>query len=342
MDILKTLFIAILPVLLTGCFTEFDPGVNNEEKLCISSLVTAGDSIKVEVTHTWTWNDADAANSSLGVFDADVRLFVNDEFKETLELKLFTIGIISATHPPYYYRYVAQYIPSPGDRIRIEASSKDYGDAWGEVTVPQPPELDGVNALITNPEYDSEGNVWKFSLALTMGVTDDSGSTDFYKYSSLGSVKTEEAKEGNFSFHTLDATVEPLFTEHVSALESVISETSGYVFFTDRQISGTTYPLHLLYKNAEYRGSLEAGNPAGIDQPLYLSLAAISKSYYDHVISVWVAEDGIAGSLGSVGLGDPVYPASNVSTGAGVIAAQTYSYIEFTIGDLLREAIAAE
>lgn len=69
-----------------------------------------------------------------------------------------------------------------------------------------------------------------------------------------------------------------------------------------------------------------------------LTLATISKSYYDHVISVWVANDGIAGTLGSVGLGDPIFASSNVSTEAGVISAQSPSSIEVHIGDQLREA----
>ena len=50
-----------------------------------------------------------------------------------------------------------------------------------------------------------------------------------------------------------------------------------------------------------------------------------------------VANDGIAGSLGSVGLGNLVHAHSNVSTGAGVVASEASSEIKINILRLVKE-----
>ena len=61
-------------------------------------------------------------------------------------------------------------------------------------------------------------------------------------------------------------------------------------------------------------------------------------TYYKHVISVWEANDAIVGSLGGVGLGPAVYPYSNVSTKAGVVAAYAVSELTLPMVDLIRIA----
>ena len=43
------------------------------------------------------------------------------------------------------------------------------------------------------------------------------------------------------------------------------------------------------------------------------------------MLSLWATEEGIQGALGGVGLGNPVWEYSNVSTGAGIISASATS-----------------
>ena len=74
-------------------------------------------------------------------------------------------------------------------------------------------------------------------------------------------------------------------------------------------------------------------NPSDLEGPkeygVVITLRHINEAYYKHVISVWEANDALVGSLGGVGLANPVYPYSNVSTGAGVVA--TYGVSKVTI-----------
>ena len=104
-------------------------------------------------------------------------------------------------------------------------------------------------------------------------------------------------------------------------------ETSGYTVFSDRMVSGKTYPLHIRLNEIEYRVSSENGFESNKSY-IRFALNSISESYYRHVISVWESNDGINGILGDVGLADPVWECSNVSTGAGVISAITPASIK--------------
>ena len=134
-----------------------------------------------------------------------------------------------------------------------------------------------------------------------------------------------------------DVSEEPLFTEHVSALESAIMATSGYSFFSDRQISGTSYPIHVKLRDVSYTLSGPDVKPGDGDGCIWMKLYTISSSYYRHAISVWVSNDGIIGSLGDVGLADPVFESSNVSTGAGVVAAAAVSKVPVYVNPIIEE-----
>ncbi len=57
------------------------------------------------------------------------------------------------------------------------------------------------------------------------------------------------------------------------------------------------------------------------------------------MLSFWAATEGISGALGGVGLGDAVFEFSNVSTGAGIVAAQAKSTFELDVSKLIGEHI---
>ena len=149
----------------------------------------------------------------------------------------------------------------------------------------------------------------------------------------------DDNNDGLYSYGTtmwLDYDAEPLFTEHVSSLESAVSETSGYTFFSDRMIAGKTYPLHIRLVNVCYPVSADNNFDSNKSYVKFV-LSSISESYYKHVISVWESNDGINGILGGVGLADPVWECSNVSTGAGVISASAPSKIQIPISEFFKD-----
>ncbi len=339
---------------LTACYTEFDPNIESNPVLCMNSEIKPGEPITIFLTRTWNWAEGDENRLDINVRDAEVNLFVNGELKEKLTQTVIQNPSYhpGGPYPPQRECYQSEYIPESGDIIRLEATSVRYGDATAAVTIPYPVPLDKietqladcvVNGNISDYPVISQGCILQMNLKLLAYFSDPYTSTDFYDlkvdYSSYTNQEDDTFAFVN-SYIEIDFSGEPLMTEHVSVLESTIALTSGYTVFSDRQINGLTYPVHIGFNNF----SFVYRNPSNIPEPkecgIQVILRHIDPSYYKHVISVWEANDGIVGALGGVGLANPVYPYSNVSTGAGVVAA--YAESSMTIPFLELIAIAQQ
>ncbi|MDE6741935.1 MAG: DUF4249 domain-containing protein [Muribaculaceae bacterium] len=348
MAILKKTYIILLltamAVSLNSCYTEFDPHIDSTPVLCMNSIITPGDSIALFLTRTWSWTEGDEDKIDLNVRDAEVRMIVNGQFKETLTHRV--IDNPDYFFGPYHKRrecYVGEYRPESGDIIRLEAISPRYGNASAEVTVPYPVPIDRIEAQVQNciaygdtTGFPTVANECRFDLnfKLLAYFTDPSESTDYYDlragYSpAYGNFDEDAYGQPGYRYPSIDFSGEPLLTEHVSVLESVTGDTYGYTVFSDRQINGVTYPLRITVNNYTfyYRNPIDLPGPK--ETGITVQLCHIDQPYYKHVISVWEGNDGITGALGGVGLASPVYPWSNVSTGAGVVA--TYAKSEMTI-----------
>lgn len=124
------------------------------------------------------------------------------------------------------------------------------------------------------------------------------------------------SNEVTISMHP-DFSREPLFSEHVGVLEAIVRDTDGYTVFSDRQISGKSYTIHFSIPGCHYVCD-DITRPRVSDYVMKLS--HISAGYYNYMMSLWATTEGINGILGNVGLGNPVWEHSNVSTGAGIIS----------------------
>lgn len=361
MDFLNKLILPfLLSMVLSSCYEDFEPDIESSPVLCMNSIISPGDTIRVKLSRTWRWSEGrvgDSAYSSgidVNVYGAEVVLFVNGVYKETLrEINEDCAGAdIPAELFPYYgsyyvkgrKEYVAEYIPSVGDVVRLEAFSDEYGSASAEVTVPSPVAIDKIEYEISDFrhfDYD-EIDSFYFEMDLMIWFTDNYDSTDYYKFGVTSSgVENGDAGDIEYS-ETLsfrDVSREPLFSEHVSVLESVLFPTMSYNIFSDRQISGKHYPLHIRLEDVSYK--IEKGTliPGKGESRFIFNLSVISPEYYRHVIATWIAENGSLGQLGSVGLAQPVFAFSNVSSGAGVVAAQAPFIAELPVMPIVEEAL---
>lgn len=342
----RIILAALSGLALTGCFSDFEPDIESTPVLCLNSLIVAGEPVQVSLTRTWRWSEGSPTDGyDITVNDAEVSLIVNGEFVETLKY-------VEKEEPDYgmpFYsttvQYESQYAPVSGDHVELRAVSPTYGEAVAEVTVPQPVPIDKVE--VTVRDFSDWSHVWvgnyQMSLSFRVWFSDPADAANYYIFdagNSPGIFSDAPGDERNMAYMQscfFDFSGEPLFTEHVSALESVFSETSGYTIFTDRQIAGKSYPLTVSADNIDYIYHNPGNDPALEDFSINLTLGSISDSYYYHVLSVWVANDGIPGILGGVGLGEPVYAASNVSTGAGVVAAVARSTRQVKLLDIVEQ-----
>lgn len=334
MAILKKILPLSLPLFLTGCYEDFTPHIDIKPVLCLNSLITTGQTIEVSVSHTWLYTDENASESH-EVKDASVSIYANGE----------------PVSP--------DYLPHEGDRIRIYAESPAYGSAEGEVTVPFAVPIESVewdpvitNLVIADPaESPMSANI-SFNLTTKLTFKDPAKSQNYYDFSYIGFFPSPEAyQEGNltylpyidFTLGTMNYNAEPIFGEHIGAFESVTgSDAYGFTCFTDRQFSGKPYTLHIVLEDMNYYVANDFKyDEALLDCGLSFRLSTVSESYYNWAIYHWQG-DNMIGDLSDTGLGDPIWGYSNVSTGAGVIAAVAHSDVTISLKPFLAKTISSQ
>lgn len=331
MAILRQFFYAVIAIVLVGCYEDFTPKIDVTPVLCINSLIAAGEPIEVEVTKSFLYTEEDEPH---GVDDAVIAIFANGE------------------------RVGADYIPQEGDMIRIEVVSSRYGKAEGEVRVPYAVPIKSVSysPVVTDCSVSENGEMIgniSFNLDVELNFRDAPDIENYYKFNYAtiepqpeanieigenGEIIWMEYPNVWFSVGSLDSEREPIFGEHIGAFDEVMGGDSyGFTFFTDRQFSGKDYTLHLVFSSCRYDVYSQKWQPGLLDCKLTLILSTISDSYYNWANYRWQSEQGVVGGLGEFGLADPIWGYSNVSTGAGIIAAGSSSTYKLNLNDFLGE-----
>ncbi len=334
MAILKYILPILTAVLITGCYEDFNPNIDTKPVLCLNSLITAGEPIEVKVSHTWIFNDEKGKNNH-DVTDAKVTILANERI----------VG--------------KDYLPKEGDKIRIIAESPTYGSAMAEVNVPYATPIGRVKVT---PAVTS---IWKgdkdfyryqmladitFNLNIEMEVNDPGGTDNYYHFgynwfnpswSDDWGDELVAPRPDSFYIGTFEYDAEPIFKEHVGVFETVMGndEGSGFVFFTDRQFKGKTYTLHLNFTGNTFNIKEETYDESRLECGINLYLTTVSQSYYNWAVYKWNVDEGIIGDLSDIGLAESKWGYSNVSTGAGVIAAQSTAKYTIDLKDFLKSTL---
>lgn len=353
MDFLKHIAtILFLSILVTSCYTDFEPDVASTPVLCMNSLITADEPVAVELTRTWRYSSGTPGfDFDINVPDADVSMYVNGELKEHLEYTDM------AQEPEYdgtentRNMFRSDYAPREGDVVRLVARSDKYGNAEAEVRVPVAVPVDkaeftaGISGF---GRYDYEMS-FNMSLDIRLYFTDPGSERNYYEltyrvdnpapYTGTIDNVTWVDVGGNLNLYGgMDYDSEPLFSEHISVFESVMGgDAYGYTVFTDRQISGKTYPLHVRFNAGAYYCKNPLYRDDAFRSKIEFSLVSVSESYYSWLISQWMVEEGVTGSFGDIGFGDMITVHSNVSTGAGVVAARSIAVYDLELYEFLKQ-----
>lgn len=325
MAILKYIFPISFAMLLTGCYEDFNPKVDTKPVLCLNSLITAGEPIEVEVTHTWMFNDKEAQRDH-SVNDATITVLVNGKI----------VG--------------ADYHPAEGDKIRIMAESPVYGSATADVTVPfaSPAGKIKVTPVVTNIwvgdkdffHYEMLADI-TFNLDIEMDVEDPAGVDNYYHFGYNWFAPVTPDGADMFFIGQFEYDSEPIFKEHIGVFETIMGndEDTSFAFFTDRQFPGKTYTLHLNYTGNSFSIKSENYDESLLECGVNLYLTTVSQSYYNWAVYKWNADEGIIGDLSDIGLAESKWGYSNVSTGAGVVAAQSFTKYTVDLKDFLKHYI---
>lgn len=328
MAILRKILIYILPLMLTGCYEDFVPDIDVTPVLCINSLITAGEPVEVNVSRTWLYTDVQSEKNH-SVSDAAVSVYANGEL----------VG--------------ADYLPREGDRIRIVADSPTYGHAEAEVTVPHSVEARVVgweaDNIVFSPDYYAEdyemSGTLRFNLKVKLEVPDDPAVDNYYRVAAgcfyPGNINDDDDNPAIALLSAWDIvwSAEPIFSEHIGVIESVMGATAyGCTFFSDRQFSGKSYTLRLNFEECSYTVvHSDKRDPALFDCGVMLTLNTISRSYYNWVNYLWQSSEGLHVDLSNIGMTEPMAGYSNVSTGAGIVVAQASTTTTVNLADFLAD-----
>lgn len=309
MAILKYILALLVATLLTGCYEDFSPEIDTRPVLCLNSLITAGKPIEVEVSHTWVYNDKEAQRDH-SVRDATVTVIANGE----------VVG--------------PDYIPAEGDSIRIMAESLAYGSASADVVVPFATPIGKVKVtpVVTDirtgddglSDYEMDVDI-SFNLIIEMGVDDPAAVDNYYRFEYNWSSPVAPDGSPTLSVGQFEYDAEPIFKEHIGVFETIMGNDEGtsFALFTDRQFAGKTYTLHLNYTDCVFSVKSRDYDESLLECDVNLYLTTVSPSYYNWAVYKWNVDEGIIGDLSDIGLAEPTWGYSNVSTGAGIVAAQS-------------------
>ncbi|MDE6633332.1 MAG: DUF4249 domain-containing protein, partial [Muribaculaceae bacterium] len=138
----------------------------------------------------------------------------------------------------------------------------------------------------------------------------------------------------------LDENSDMIFMEHIGISEYMIGGISNRgLFFTDRTFSGSSYTVSLKFDRAYFEASGPELDDALLDCGIRFTLMTVSRSYYDRINYLWQKNSGIIGEMADMGLADPIWGYSNVSSGAGVVAAQAITTYDLNLKDFLYDTI---
>lgn len=131
--------LVLLLFVLSGCEKEINlEHMRPEPKLVLNCLAVQGDTLSVELSRTWFY--ADNKVKDIFVSGADVKLYVNDVFRESLSevaVKYEELDIDAIRYKS------SSYIPVAGDRIRLVASRNGFKDVEAVTEVPRPCSVSG-------------------------------------------------------------------------------------------------------------------------------------------------------------------------------------------------------
>lgn len=319
MAILRKIYPILLLPILAGCEEVFTPDMSYTQVLCINSLITAGEPIEIEMSKSRLYTD----NASKSVVtDVDTRIYVDGELQ------------------------LNSYIPNEGDNIKIVAESSSIGRAESDVTIP---------AAIPTPKItwtssdaysytDDAGKYVYVNFKLNVELTiEDPCIENYYKLSYFTTPDVEIENDG-YELHVMSIgdfkyDMEPIFSEHIGIFESIMGGDSyGFTFFTDRQFNGKSYTLHLQFDNCHFTYRKD-------DIPdcmVHFVINCISPSYYNWANYAWQRDNGTLSELSDYGFGDSIWGYSNVSSGAGVVAAQSQSIGTIDLTDFIKETITKQ
>ncbi len=310
---LKNILLAqlLFSALFFSCREPIDINVpDTEKKIVLNGLINPDSVISVNLSKSISILDKD--DKIVFLENADVKIYENDVFKETLQYD--TNG---------YYR--GSIYPQIGKIYKVTAKYQNLDAVDAETNILNPPIISDINS---DPQFQQETQTWYNSdtgepfdttlytldrLDVSITIDDPPADENYY-------FLTFTANLAQYQFYPPD--YEPVFVGYkMTSIDYDIlnmnwenhyysRNMNGYVF-SDNLFNGTNYTLNASVRTGNYAGNgyTEADNT--LDK-IYVNLHSVTKDFYDYVISFSKYQD-IDGNP----LAEPVNIKSNITGGFG-------------------------
>lgn len=315
----RYLILATIVLLLQSCYSDIEfENLMPEPVPVINAVATPDTVVMASVSRSYSYEEN---LGDLYVKDADVSLYVNGTLHGKMQ------GKEVSTHPVVdsggvteelsrKWIYTSDYVPSPGDDIKIEAATR-YGTASVSAIIPQPADVESV----TFDAVRHDGNEWttqvSYDVTYHVRINDKPGERNYYM---LG-VRHKEMG-GYWSFIRIYLT-DPVFgmqNQDITDIGGDTPYTMTVTVFDDTTFDGTTYDLR--FDEYAYDGYNTIGY-AQDSMEREVILYSITEDYYKYMRSVQKDMHRDDSTLGDLGIYEPIFIHNSVDGGVGALCAQS-------------------
>lgn len=316
---LYCLIILISFIALHSCYADLDLEKYREAPKAVLNCAVSPDTIVMaSISRTWFFTEN---NPNVSLQGADVKLYINDIFREQMLWKDITQeGSLNARGI-----YLSSITPLPGDVVKVTAST-EYGEIWAEDIVPPQPEI--LDVKISYRRFDNGSGTYfpgGYETALQVETRyeitfqDNPDEENYY----LVRISVPDSEEYE-TLYPLDYSGDPVFIGEESifggSFEGKFLEGQGGRTFSDETINGKKYTLIVkeTYMDEYYFKDKT--------HERVISLYALSKSYYQYFTSIqYLTDSQIMQNMADYGLTEPRRIFSNVQGGGtGILGASQH------------------
>ena len=313
------LYTLLLGVFLTSCYRKIDlDEYRTTPKMVLNSVVSPDTVVMASITRTWFYPDK---KPYVNLPHAHVELYINNQYIETMQWK--TLNNPRNPDQPDTL-FLSNTIPAEGDRIKIVASTPEYGTVTAEDIIPKKVPIKNASHTIKKGNGVYQGTISDY-FEIYYEVTFD----EFPEKNNYYLAKITQIKTGYYGYYETEIDyIDPVFKEQDAILDESMAfnglEKRGGALFTDQSINGQTYTLQIKETTAELDET----------EQRIISIYSLSESYFLYLLSLQkIAGSTLEGGLGNIGLAEPLRVYSNVEGGPGILGGNQHSETTITLNN---------
>jgi hypothetical protein len=315
---MKYLFCIFTVLLFNSCYREIDLDryreAEGENLLTLNSIINPDSTVSVSATRTFFYTDMHSERAF--VPDLDIELHVNSVFAEMMRFNPGTGLYESATRP------------ATGDEIRLQTAYKDATVKAVDV-IPKKVTIESITAEQRGPMHIYTGDDYLLTYRITFTDNPDEENFYFLQYDVANWIT-------DASFGVRDFTYEFVFQQLARQVNATLPGWEPYssngLPFSDRGIEGRTHTLAVreIQQGDRFLGFQEMNR--------VFKLYAISKPYYDYLVSIFSSsadDGGIRGGVIDLGVTEPIKVYSNIEGGVGILGSYVVEPVTVDVFTLL-------